>query len=241
MPQVFKTENTREADDIDDEETPLIIAGFGRFGVILGRFLIANGMRATILDDNPENIDVLRKFGFKVYYGDASRADLLASAGAHKAKVLIVAVDDPQKSLKIIDLARRNYPHLKILARAVNQEHTYALMDRKVDGFKRDIFESSLFLGIEALTHLGYNRYRAYRLAQTFRKHNNKVLHELHRHHNEDEHKYLSATKRHAQELEELFRAEKEDEGYGLDGSWDITSRREEALEINGASKGESR
>ena len=110
MPLVYKSENTREEDSIEEEETPLIIAGFGNFGVVLGRFLIANGMSATILDDNPENIDVLRKFGFKVYYGDATRADLLASAGADKAKVLIVTVDDPQKSLKIIDLAQRNYP-----------------------------------------------------------------------------------------------------------------------------------
>jgi Kef-type K+ transport system membrane component KefB len=239
MPQVCKTKNTREADAIDEEETPLIIAGFGRFGVVMGRFLIANGLRATILDDNPENIDVLRKFGFKVYYGDSTRADLLASAGAEKAKVLIVAVDDRQKSLKIIDLAQRNYPHLKILARSVDQEHSYELLDRKVDAFKRDTFESSLHLGIEALTHLGYNRYHAHRLAQTFRNHSNKVIHELHKHHKKDENKYLSETKKHALELEELFRAEKEDIDHMTDGSWDVSSRRKEAAEINPPSQEE--
>ena len=237
MPQVCKTENTREADDIDDEETPLIIAGFGRFGVVLGRFLLANGLRATILDDNPENIDVLRKFGFKVYYGDATRHDLLASAGADKARVLIVTVEDMQKSLKIIDLAQRSYPHLKILARAVSQEHSYELIDRGVEGFKRDVFESSLTLGVQALTHLGYKPYRAHRLAQTFRSHNRKVLYELHKHHREDEHLYLHETKRHAEELEELFRAEKEDSNHHTDSSWDISSRRREAMEINGQSK----
>jgi len=229
MPLVFKSENTMEEDDIDEEETPLIIAGFGRFGVVLGRFLIANGMSATILDDNPENIDVLRKFGFKVYYGDATRADLLASAGADKAKVLIVTVDDQQKSLKIIDLARRNYPHLKILVRSVNQKHSYELLDRKVDAFEREMHESSLLLGIEALTHLGYKRYHAHRLAHTFRAHSKKVLHELHKHHGEDEKIYLSETKKHGQELEEIFRAEKEDSGHHLDSSWDVSSRREEA------------
>jgi glutathione-regulated potassium-efflux system ancillary protein KefC len=233
MPLAFKSENTREEDSIDDEETPLIIAGFGSFGVVMGRFLIANGMRATILDDNPENIDVLRKFGFKVYYGDATRADLLASAGADKAKVLIVTVEDRQKSLKIIDLAQRSYPHLKILARSVNQKHSYELLDRKVDGYKRDIFESSLHLGIEALTHLGYNRYRAHRLAQTFRNHSYKVTHELHKHHKDDEKLYLSETKKHALDLEKLFRVEKEDSGHGLDSSWDVSSRRKEAAEIN--------
>ncbi len=233
MPLVFKSENTREEDTIDDEETPLIIAGFGRFGVILGRFLIANGMSATILDDNPENIDVLRKFGFKVYYGDATRADLLASAGADKAKVLIVTVDDRQKSLKIIDLAQRNYPHLKILVRAVSMKHSYELVDRKVDAFERDMLESSLLLGIEALTHLGYKRYHAHRLAHTFRLHTRKVLRELHKHHKDDEKLYLSETNRHAMELEEIFRAEKEDRSHGSDSSWDVSSRRKEAEEIN--------
>jgi len=154
---------------------------------------------------------------------------LLASAGADKAKVLIVAVDDRQKSLKIIDLAQRNYPHLKILARAMDMEHSYDLLDRKVDALKRDTFESSLHLGIEALTHLGYNRYRAYRLAQTFRKHNHKVLYELHKHHREDEVKYLHESKRHALELEEIFRTEKEDADHLADSSWDVDSRREEA------------
>jgi len=241
IPLFYKTENARESDPIEEEkDVPLIIAGFGGFGVVMGRFLIANGMRATILDDNPDNIEVLRKFGFKVYYGDASRADLLAAAGAGRAKVLIVAVDDAHKSLKIIDLAKRNYPHLKILVRSVNMEHTYEVMDRGVDGFKRDTFESSLSLGVEALTYLGYNRYRAHRLAQTFRRHNNKVLYEMHRHHREDENKYLSETKKHAQELEELFRAEKEDSSFQADSSWDITSRRQEAKELNSSSQEES-
>lgn len=233
MPLAFRSENIREQDAIDEEETPLIIAGFGRFGVVLGRFLIANGMRATILDDNPDNIEVLRKFGFKVYYGDATRDDLLGSAGADQAKVLIVAVEDRQKSLKIIDLAKRNYPHLKILARSVSQEHTFELMDRKVDAFKRDIFESSLHLGIEALTCLGYNRYRAYRLAQTFRTHNRKVLYELHNQHRDEEKKYLYESNKHVQELEELFRAEKEDPIHQADHAWDVTSRREEARGAN--------
>jgi len=241
MPQVCKTENTREEDAIDEEETPLIIAGFGRFGTVLGRFLIANGMSATILDDNPDNIDVLRKFGFKVYYGDATRADLLASAGADKAKVLIVAVDDREKSMKIIDLAQRNYPHLKILSRAMDMEHTYELMDRGVDGFKRDVFESSLALGIEALTHLGYNKYRAYRLAQTFRIHTSRVDNELYKHHKEDEIKYLFEANKYVLELEELFQAEKEDADHLRDESWDISSRLEEAKEFNRPSQEESR
>ena len=226
-------EKALEHDQIEGNGNPVIIAGFGRFGVVMGRFLIANGLKATILDNNPDNIQVLGQFGFKVYYGDASRADLMASAGAEEAKVLVVAVDDKQQSLKIIDLARRNYPHLKVLVRAMDMDHTYELMKRGVDGYKRDTFESSLMLGIEALTHLGYKPYRAHRLAQTFRIHNRKVIRELFQHHLVDEKKYLSESKKYASELEELLRTEREDySGYDLDCSWDVTSRREEIRKL---------
>lgn len=232
-PRVFKSENTKAHDHIEETGNPVIIAGFGRFGVVMGRFLIANGIKATILDDNPDNIEVLRKFGYKVYYGDATRADLMASAGAKEAKVLVVAVDDKQQSLKIIDLARRQYPHLKILARAMDMDHAYELMKRKVDGYNRDTFESSLHLGVQALTQLGYKPYQAHRLAQTFRDHNRTVIQELFQHHLVDEKKYLSESKKYASELEELLRTEKEDSsGYDLDCSWDVTSRREEIQKL---------
>jgi len=232
----FRSENTRDHDTIEDRGHPVIIAGFGRFGVVMGRFLIANGIKATILDNNPDNIDVLKKFGFKVYYGDASRADLLASAGASEAKVLVVAVDDKQQSLKIVDLAQRTYPHLKILARSTDMDHTYELLDRKVDGLKRDTFESSLLLGTEVLSHLGYNHYRAHRLASTFRRHNEEVMHELYQHHGEDEKKYLSEAKKYAAELEELLQTENEESNHEQDSSWDVSSRVEEVQQISQSS-----
>lgn len=240
LPLAFKSENNREHDTIEGKGHPVIIAGFGRFGVVMGRFLIANGIKATILDDNPDNIEVLKKFGFKVYYGDASRADLLASAGADEAKVLVVASDEKQQSLKIVDLAQRQYPHLKILVRSTDMDHTYELLDRKVEGFRRDTFESSLSLGTEVLTHLGYTKYRAHRLAGTFRIHNRKVIRELYRHHGEDEKKYLSEAKKYASELEELLQTENEDSDHELDCSWDISARREEIQEIIRSSPEES-
>ncbi len=213
-------------------DNPVIIAGFGRFGVVMGRFLIANGIKATILDDNPDNIQVLKKFGFTVYYGDASRPDLLKAAGCENAKVLIVAVDDKKKSLQIIDLVQRTYPHLKILSRAVDMEHTYELMRRKIEGFERDTFESSLRLGIKTLGQLGYQNYQAHRLARTFRQHNQMVISELCEHYGEDEKKYLSETKKHAASLEEIFKAEMEDSSHHEDHSWDVESLREEIREI---------
>jgi len=211
FPLVFKSENLQEDDPIEESGNPVIIAGFGRFGEVMGRFLIANGFTATILDNNPDNIQILRKFGFNVYYGDATRPDLLAAAGCAEAKVIVVAVDDKLKSLKIIDLVQRKYPHLKILARATDMEHAYELMDRGIEDFKRDTFESSLKLGVMALTKLGVNNYRAHRLAQTFRRHNRIVIQELYQHHKEDEKKYLSEAKKHASELEELLRTENEE------------------------------
>jgi Kef-type K+ transport system membrane component KefB/voltage-gated potassium channel Kch len=237
LPLAFRSENLREQDTIEQKGYPVIIAGFGRFGVVMGRFLIANGIKATILDDNPDNIEVLRKFGFKVYYGDATRADLLASAGAAEAKVIVVAVDGKQQSLKIVDLVQSKYPHLKVLVRSTDMDHTYELLDRKVDGLKRDTFESSLRLGTEVLTHLGYNKYRAHRLAGTFRQHNEKVMHELYKHHREDEKKYLSEAKKYASELEELLQAENEDASHEQDSSWDISSRREEIQELSRSSQ----
>ncbi len=231
-PLVVKNQNQPEHDEIEETDNPVIIAGFGRFGVVIGRFLIANGIKATILDDNPENIEVLRKFGFKVYYGDASRADLLKAAGSHKAKVIVVAIDDKQKSLRIIDLVQRHYPNLKILAQATDNEHTYELLRRKVDDFDRDTFESSLQLGIKVLNQLGFQKYQAHRLARTFRKHNKMVVEELCQHYGEDEKKYLSETKKYASELEEILRAEQEDVSHHADNSWDVDSLREEIREI---------
>jgi len=240
LPLAFKSENTREHDTIEGNGHPVIIAGFGRFGVVMGRFLIANGIKATILDNNPDNIEVLKKFGFQVYYGDATRADLLASAGAGEAKVLVVSVDDKHQSLKIVDLAQRQYPHLKILVRSKDMDHSYELLDRKVEGFRRDTFESSLSLGTEVLTHLGYSNYRAHRLAGTFRQHNRKVIRELYQHHREDEKKYLSEAKKYANELEELLQTENEDADHEQDSSWDVSSRREEIQHLSQSSPGGS-
>jgi glutathione-regulated potassium-efflux system ancillary protein KefC len=232
QPFVNRARNQPEHDEIEETDNPVIIAGFGRFGVVIGRFLIANGIKATILDDNPDNIQVLRKFGFKVYYGDASRPDLLKSAGSQHAKVIVVAVDDKQKSLQIIDLVQRTYPNVKILARALDMEHTYELMRRKIEGFNRDTFESSLQLGVEVLGRLGYQKYQAHRLAQTFRKHNQMVINELFQHYGEDEKKYLSEAKKYASELEEIFRTELEDVSHHTDSSWDVDTLREEIREI---------
>jgi len=232
FPLVFRSQNMEEHDHIEESGNPVIIAGFGRFGMVVGRFLIANGLKATILDNNPDNIQVLRKLGYTVYYGDATRADLLKSAGADEARVLVVAVNDKAMSLKIVDLAQRNHPHLKILARSTDMDHTYELMNRGVKELVSDTFESSVALGVQTLEYLGYNPYRAHRLAQTFKSHNHRVVRELFQHHQQDEKQYLYEAKKHANELEELLLSENEEAAYDQDCSWDVTSRRDEMKKL---------
>jgi len=232
QPLVVRSQNLPEHDQIEETDNPVIIAGFDKFGVIIGRFLIANGIKATILDDNPDNIQVLRKFGFKVYYGDATRPDLLHAAGSEQAKAIVVAVDDKQKSLQIIDHVKQTYPEMQILARALDYEHTYELMKREVKEYDRDIFESSLQLGVKTLCQLGFTNYHAHRLARTFRVHHQMIVEELFHHYDEDEKKYLSEAKRYAGELEELFRTEKEETIHDADSAWDVTTLREEIREI---------
>ncbi|MCP4311323.1 MAG: potassium transporter [Bacteroidetes bacterium] len=230
QPRLEKPGKERDHDVVEVKDNPVIIAGFDDFGVVIGRFLIANGIRVTILDDNPNNIDGLKKFGFKVHYGDASRPDLLKAAGGGNARVIVVAVGDKQKSLGIIDQVQRNYPNLKVVARAMNVDHTYELLRRKVEESAHNSFESSLQLGMKVLTSLGYQRYRVYRLGRIFRKHQSEVIRDLCQHHGEDEKKYLSEAKKHAIEVEGILRAEQENTSYQDDHSWDDSTQREESL-----------
>jgi glutathione-regulated potassium-efflux system ancillary protein KefC len=138
----------------------VIIAGFGRFGQIVGRLLNANRIKLTVLDHDPDQIELLRRFGFKVFYGDATRVDLLHAAGAAKARALVLAIDDIEDSLALADAVREHFPDLPILARARNVTHMYELMDRGVTIIERETFESALQLGRRVLALLGYGAYR---------------------------------------------------------------------------------
>jgi len=232
QPFFSHAENEQEKIEIKEKDNPVIIAGFGRFGVVIGRFLIAHGFKATILDNNPDNIDVLRKFGFKVYYGDASRPDLLHAAGVERAKILVLAIDDREKSLRIVDFVKREHPHLTIIGRAVDMKHSYEYLKRGILDFNRDTFDSSLELGAKALQYLGFNRYQAARAARTFKHHDTEVLHELFKHYEQDEKQYLNEARRFSKELEELLQTEQNQSIHESDTAWDVTTLREEVREI---------
>lgn len=156
VPKFLSVLPERSFDRIE-EENPVILAGFGRFGQVIGRFLTAQGVKTTVLEKDPDQIELLRKFDFKGYFGDASRLDLLRSAGAHKAKLLIVAVDDPEICLDIVRLAKEEFPHLKIFARARNRRHAYELDKAGVYCYKREVFDSSLEMAQQIMVFLGKN------------------------------------------------------------------------------------
>ena len=173
-----RVETEREADAIE-ETGRVIIAGFGRFGQIVGRVLLANGVRVVVLDHDPDQIEELRKFGFKVYYGDATRLDLLEAAGAKDAILLVNAIDDIDDSLALVDRAREHFPNLKIISRARNITHYTELFKRGVEIIERETFESALRTGRHALEVLGMDRFRAREIADVFRRHNIASLHKL--------------------------------------------------------------
>ncbi|WP_232787419.1 monovalent cation:proton antiporter-2 (CPA2) family protein [Spongiibacter nanhainus] len=164
------------ADDNIEPSHDVILAGYGRFGQVVGRLLSAQGYHLTILDHSPSQVEMVRRFGNTVYYGDASRRDLLEAAGAAEAKVLVIAVDEPDKTLAIIATAQQHFPHLKILARAIDRRHTYALMRSGIAGLRRETFDSALNLGVDALKLLGLTDSNASRAGQLFKEHDEQTL-----------------------------------------------------------------
>jgi glutathione-regulated potassium-efflux system ancillary protein KefC len=173
-------------DEIEDAGHSVIIAGFGRFGQIIGRLLHANGIDATVLEHDPNHIETLRRFRFKVFYGDACRLELLRAAGAERADMLVVAIDEADAALRLIDLVHENFPQIKIVARAWDVAHVFELLEHRVDVYERETFEGALRLGEEALKLLGFSAWRAKQAAHLFRAHDEETLRELYHNYHED-------------------------------------------------------
>ena len=176
QPLFVKSGAAREADIIDDAGAKVIIAGHGRYGMTVSRMLVASGIKAVVLDHDVEQIEVLRKFGFKLYYGDASRPDLLAAAGAGEARALVIAVDDREKINEIADTVRKHFPHLTLFARAFDRVHAYELMNKGVDYVHREVFASSVDMGEDVLKALGRHPFEAHRAARTFKSHDEQLV-----------------------------------------------------------------
>lgn len=192
----------------EPQDAPVIITGFGRYGQIVGRLLFANGLRATVLEHDAAQVESLRRWGWRVFYGDATRLDLLRTAGAERARVLVVAVDDVEQSLRIVDLAREHFPHLAVVARARNAQHWYALHRRGVGHLERETFESALRSGRSVLEALGTPPHEARHLAMTFRRHNLQQLHALAPHQG-DEARLIALAQAGRQQLEQMLAQER--------------------------------
>ena len=191
-------------DAIEPEEPRVLIAGFGRFGQIVARVLRARRIRFTALEVSQAQVDFVRRFGNKLYYGDASRLDMLRAAGAEQARVLVIAVDDVDASVRIAELARRHFPELRVLARARNRQHAFRLMDAGVTEIWRETLASSLELAEAALVALGTPRDTAALQVRKFRQHDDDTL-RTQAAVKDDESKLIATAQASAQQLERLF------------------------------------
>ena len=216
----FRDRKEREPDAIEANEEHVIIAGFGRFGQIVGRLLTANRIKLTVLDHDPDQIDLVRRFGSKVFYGDATRVDLLHAAGAAHARALVVAIDDIDDSLTLVKAVRVAFPNLKILARARNVTHYYDLMDLGVTIIERETFESALMLGRAVLCELGFGAFRARQAAHKFRKMNIENLHKVYPFY-KDQEQLMSMAKQARDELETMFALDAETVENERKNGWD--------------------
>ncbi len=204
---------TRRKSDVEElrelQDAPVIIAGFGRYGQIVGRMLYANGVKPTVLDHDAEAIEALRKFGWPVFYGDATRLDLMRTAGAENARVLVLAIDDMQQSVECAKMARENFPGLVIVARARNVQHYYELYELGVTLIERETLDSALMTARSALELIGWQPHQARNLALRFRRHNVAQLAAM-APHRRDEARLVAAAKQGRQQLEELFAIERQ-------------------------------
>ncbi|HEX3951629.1 MAG TPA: monovalent cation:proton antiporter-2 (CPA2) family protein [Steroidobacteraceae bacterium] len=196
-------------------DTPLelypkvIIAGFGRFGQIVGRILRAKRIAFTALEASQTQVDFLRRFGNQVFYGDASRLELLRAAHAENAEVFVIAIDDVEASVKTAELIRQHFPHLKIFARARNRQHAFRLMDLEVRYIIRETLVSSLEMSVQVLESLGLSKSKAMETVQQFRLHDEATMAKQHAV-KDDEKKFLETSRESAEQLLHLFEADRD-------------------------------
>ncbi|OZS43998.1 glutathione-regulated potassium-efflux system protein KefB [Photobacterium sanguinicancri] len=215
----FKSAGSDLETDVIDREPRVIIAGFGRFGQVVGRLLFANKIRVTVLERDPSQIQFLRKFGYKVYYGDATQLDLLRAAGADKAEAIIICTDEPSEVIEVVELCQQYFPNLKLLARARSRVEAHQLLNHGVESFSRETFAGALDLGRQALISLGMHPYQAKRAEAHFSKLDDVALRDLLPQHSEDVH-LATRAKEARKELEDIFEREMRGERERHNG-WD--------------------
>ena len=197
----------RPYDQVEDRHHQVIIAGFGRFGQIIGRILAMQGIPFTALEANPSQVDFVRRFGNKVYYGDAARLDLLRTAHVDEARVFVLAIDDIEVSLKIAEAVKHHFPNLHLAARARNRQHALRLMDCGADYIIRDTLLSSIWLAGEVLKDIGLTPDEAKAATELFLKHDNETLEKQYAIHR-DEDALIQSARDASEELRRLFKSD---------------------------------
>ena len=206
-------EGKGDADEID-EKGVVIIAGIGRFGQIVNRILVASGYKTVVLDHEAEIIDLLRKFDIKTYFGDASRPDLLHSAGMEEASAFVVAIDDRERAVQMVEHVKHQYPQVKVLARAYDQNHMYLLKKAGADVALREMFGSSLELGTEVLKALGMHPFRVHKMSQAFREHDEAGIEQRYELWDENpdmasNKAFMARAREHGERLQELMESDR--------------------------------
>ena len=227
LPAIDKTHKDIEKEmDKIDEHNKVILIGFGHFGSTLGRFLRANGVEATILDSDPDRVEYLRKMGFKVYFGDGTRAELLHAAGASEASILISAIDSTPYSIKIVELCKEEFPHLEVMIRAKNRYDAFELMEMGVKNIYREHLDTSIRMGEDVLKKLGFRAHTVHRLAKQFRAYDEDALNILVKYKdNKDE--YISINRQQIEMQESLLSGELMRKFSVNDQTWDSDSIKE--------------
>ncbi|WP_343558296.1 glutathione-regulated potassium-efflux system protein KefB [Klebsiella aerogenes] len=211
-------EDADEAPWVEDDKPQVIIVGFGRFGQVIGRLLMANKMRITVLERDISAVNLMRKYGYKVYFGDATQLELLRSAGAEEAQSIVITCNEPEDTMKLVEMCQQHFPHLHILARARGRVEAHELLQAGVTQFSRETFSSALELGRKALVTLGMHPHQAQRAQLHFRRLDMRMLRELMPVHTDTV--QISRVREARRELEEIFEREMQKESRQLDG-WD--------------------
>jgi glutathione-regulated potassium-efflux system ancillary protein KefC len=205
-----RRDGAKPAELDEPQHAPVIIAGFGRYGQTIGRLLNANGLKATVLDHDADQVETVRRFGWRVFYGDAARLDLLRIAGAADARVFVLAIDDVEQSVAVAKLVRSQFPQLSIVARARNVSHFYRLRQLGVTLIERETLDSALMSGRSVLEALGWQPHTARTQALRFRQHNVELVEQMAPHLG-DEQKLIALAKAGRQQLEQLWAQERAD------------------------------
>ncbi|SHJ61684.1 monovalent cation:proton antiporter-2 (CPA2) family protein [Pseudozobellia thermophila] len=226
LPRVGTKESEKRPIDHIAKQHKVILVGFGHFGSTVGRFLRSHGIEATILDFDSNRVDLLRKMGFEVYYGDATRIDLLESAGIAEAKILISALDDPNSTLKLMKMVKKRYPHLELMVRVKNRYEAFELFDMGIENVYRETLDTSVRLASDVLSKMGFRKYTLYRQAQNFIKLDEQSMRRLAKERPKDEKEYIFRVREEIAQQERVMEEDWQRGIYQNDNHWDSEQMR---------------